>query len=169
MFAVHGALFAALKTDGPVAERATGAAISAWYAFVLLFVTVTIATAVTVPVRFNNFMAFPLGWLVPLFALAAIASTFRYLKREDVWGAFLSSTATIVGLMGILGVSLVPNMLPASNDAANSLTAFNASSSQLTLQIMLILVCIGLPLVVIYTYYVYRIFRGKVRLSEDTY
>ena len=89
---------------------------------------------------------------------------------HKVWDwAFCSSAATIVGLMGIVAVSLFPYMLPATNDPANSLTALNASSSQLTLQIMLIMVVISLPLVIAYTYYVYRMFKGKVRLIDDEY
>ena len=135
----------------------------------LLFGAVTIATALTLPGRFNNFMLFPVAWLVPLLTIVAIVSTFGFLRAGNGWRAFCSSAATIVGLMGIVAVSLFPHMLPATNDPANSLTAFNASSSQLTLQIMLIMVVISLPLVIAYTYYVYRMFKGKVRLIDDEY
>ena len=169
MFIVHGALYVTLKTEGPLVQRAWGVAVTAWYVFALLWVVLTIATALLLPDRFSNLMAMPVAWLVPLFTLAAIAGTFRALRRREAVRGFICSAATIVGLMGIFAVSLFPKMLPASNDAALSLTAFNASSSQLTLQIMLILVAIGLPFVIAYTYYVYRVFGGKVRLSEEGY
>lgn len=169
MFVVHGALYITLKTDGPLVKRAWGVAVAAWYVFALLWVVLTIVTALTLPERFGNLMAMPVVWLVPLFTLAAMASTFRALRKQQAGRGFIASAATIVGLMGVFAVSLFPKMLPASNDPGLSLTAFNASSSQLTLQIMLIMVAIGLPLVIAYTCYIYRIFGGKVQLSEEGY
>ncbi len=169
MFVVHGALYITLKTDGPLVKRAWGVAVAAWYVFALLWVVLTIVTALTLPERFGNLMAMPVVWLVPLFTLAAMAGTFRALRKQQAVRGFISSAATIVGLMGVFAISLFPKMLPASNDPGLSLTAFNASSSQLTLRIMLIMVAIGLPLVIAYTCYIYRIFGGKVQLSEEGY
>lgn len=169
MFVVHGALYVVLKTDGPLVRRAWGSARSGWYVFALLFVAVTAVTALTLPDSFSNFTAAPVAWLVPLLTLLAIANTFRALRKEDAARAFFSSATTIVGMMGIFALTLFPEMLPASNDPARSLTAFSASSSQLTLQIMLIMVLIGLPLVIAYTYCIYRVFGGKVRLPEQGY
>lgn len=169
MFVIHGALYIALKTDAPLAKRAIGVARSVWFLFVVLYLAVTVATIFTAPERFDNFAAFAVSLLVPVLTMLAMGSTYLSIGRGEVKRAFLSSTATIIGLMGIFAVSLYPVMLPASNDVMNNLTAFNASSSQLTLQIMLILVAIGLPIVAVYTYYIYRIFRGKVRVTGDGY
>ncbi len=169
MFVIHGALYIALKTDAPLAKRAIGVARNGWFLFALLYLAVTVATIFTAPERFGNFAAFVGALLVPVLAIVAMGGTYLSIGRGEVKRAFLSSTATIIGLMGIFAVSLYPVMLPASNDVMNNLTAFNASSSQLTLQIMLILVAIGLPIVAVYTYYIYRIFRGKVRVAGDGY
>ena len=65
--------------------------------------------------------------------------------------------ATALG-MAVIAVGLFPNLVPASNDAAMSLTVANASSSQLTLKIMLIMTCLGLPVVIGYTIWAYRVF-----------
>ncbi len=169
MFIVHGALYIALKTEEPLAGRARRTAHIGWFALVALYGVVTVMAVVFAPERFVNFAATPLAVLVPALAIMVMASTYLAMRRGDMSRAFLCSAGTIIGLMGIFGVSLYPVVLPASNDAANSLTAFNAASSPLTLRIMLILVAIGLPLVVAYTYYVYRIFRGKVRLTGEGY
>ncbi|MFO7609655.1 MAG: cytochrome d ubiquinol oxidase subunit II [Candidatus Krumholzibacteriia bacterium] len=48
-------------------------------------------------------------------------------------------------------------------------TAYNAASSQLTLRTMLILAGIGMPLVLGYTFHIYRVFRGKVELDSMSY
>ena len=59
--------------------------------------------------------------------------------------------------------------MPARNAAEWSLTIANASSSARTLQTMFIIALIGVPLVLLYTAYIYRVFRGKVKLDESSY
>jgi cytochrome d ubiquinol oxidase subunit II len=56
-------------------------------------------------------------------------------------------------------------MVPCSNDPARSLTVFNSSSSQLTLTAMLVITLIGMPLVLAYTVYIHRVFRGKINVE----
>jgi len=85
-------------------------------------------------------------------------------QKKD--GRAFSFTALIfLGLWGIVGAIHFPNLVKASNDPNLSLTISNASSTQLTLTVMLIIALIGMPLVIGYTIYVYRIFKGKVKLS----
>jgi len=169
MFVVHGALYIGLKTEEPLAGRAVRVARVAWFVFVVLYVAVTAGAVVAAPERFSNFAVTPLTLLVPALATAAMLSVYLALRDGNLSRAFLSSAATMVGLMGTFAISLYPLMLPASNDPANSLTAFNASSSPLTLRIMLILVAIGLPVVIAYTCYIYRVFRGRVRMTGEGY
>jgi cytochrome d ubiquinol oxidase subunit II len=54
-------------------------------------------------------------------------------------------------------------------DPAYNLTIYNASSSEKSLEIMLIIAAIGTPLVLSYTVFVYRAFWGKVKLDETSY
>ena len=54
----------------------------------------------------------------------------------------------------------------AANDPALSLTIYNAASSQLTLTVMLVIALIGMPIVIGYTAYIYKVFRGKVAGEE---
>jgi cytochrome d ubiquinol oxidase subunit II len=60
-------------------------------------------------------------------------------------------------------------MLPASNGAANSLTIYNAASTQETLTVMLVVAVLGMPFVLMYTAGVYYFFRGRVQLDDDSY
>ena len=66
-------------------------------------------------------------------------------------------------MFGVIG--LYPNLLPSSINPAFSLTAFNSSSSQLTLTIMLVVVLIFIPLVILYQAWGYYLFREK--LTEE--
>ncbi len=68
--------------------------------------------------------------------------------------------------MATVGVSMFPFILPSSTDPDSSLTVWDASSSQLTLFIMLIATLIFLPLILAYTRWVYYVLRGKVTVEE---
>ena len=72
------------------------------------------------------------------------------------------SALGIAGVIGTMGVSLFPFLLPSSSHPGSSLTVWDASSSHLTLSIMLIAVIIFLPIVLAYTGWVYRVMRGPV-------
>ena len=54
-------------------------------------------------------------------------------------------------------------------DLANSLTIYNASSTPRTLAVMLVIALVGMPLVILYTAYIYRTFRGRTVLTADSY
>jgi cytochrome d ubiquinol oxidase subunit II len=64
---------------------------------------------------------------------------------------------------------MYPRLLPSRTDLAYSLTIYNASSSPRTLWVMLVIALLGMPFVVGYTIYVYRVFRGTVVLSDESY
>ena len=71
--------------------------------------------------------------------------------------------------MALFGAGMYPDLVHAGNDPANSLTVYNAASSQKTLWIMLVIAGIGVPLVLAYTSSIYWIFRGKVKLDRFSY
>ncbi len=168
MFLLHGALFLNWRLDAPLAARAERTARGAWIVFIVLLLAVTVFTVVSDLPRIDNFLIYPESWLVPILLVAAVAYIGKCLIAGDAGRAFISSGVTIASLMGVLGLTLFPDMVPASAPTtANSLTVYNASSSQLTLQIMLILAVIGVPIVLVYTVFIYRLFLGKARPRED--
>jgi cytochrome d ubiquinol oxidase subunit II len=66
-------------------------------------------------------------------------------------------------------MALFPNLVTARNNPANSLSIYRASSSVKTLRIMLIIACIGMPLVLTYTAVVYWTFRRRVEIVAHSY
>jgi cytochrome d ubiquinol oxidase subunit II len=68
-----------------------------------------------------------------------------------------------------VAAGLYPRLVPSSTDLAHSLTIYNASSTPRTLTVMLVITLIGMPLVLVYRAYVYRVFKGKVVLGADSY
>ena len=73
---------------------------------------------------------------------------------------------TILGGFGMAGVSIFPTFIPTTLEDGVSLTAFDHSSSQLTLTVMSLVAAIGVPIVLTYTTAIYWVFRGKVQLNE---
>jgi len=91
------------------------------------------------------------------------------MRRARPGLAFLASSATIVAMIFLGALSLYPRLVPARPDLAQSLTAYNAASSPLTLRTMLVIALIGMPLVLAYTIAIYRVFRGKVSGDSGAY
>jgi cytochrome d ubiquinol oxidase subunit II len=169
LFAMHGTIFLYLKTEGELQQRIQRWMWHTFGVFLVFYIFTTMYTLVNVPGAIANLERYPLLWAVPVLNVLAIANIPRAIYLERPGYAFLSSTSTIVAMVFLLGVALFPNVLTSSLDPQHSLTIYNASSSQKTLGIMLIIAVIGMPAVLAYTTAVYWTFRGKVRLDEHSY
>ncbi|MGC8837871.1 MAG: cytochrome d ubiquinol oxidase subunit II [Anaerolineae bacterium] len=162
MFCTQGAAYAVLKTEGALQDRARRWLRGSLLAFGALFALSTLASAF---VRGATF-ARPLAWVAWAAALGGILLARASARRKQDLLAFLGSSLAIVGLMGILGASNFPALVPAVNDPALSLTVYNASSSEKTLTVMLVMALVGMPIVIGYTAYIYSVFKGKARAEE---
>ena len=83
--------------------------------------------------------------------------------------AFVASAAYIVGMLVGAAFALYPVVLPASTDPARSLTIYNAAAGQHGLAVGFIWWTLGMILALGYFFFVYRMFRGKVRLESEGY
>ena len=92
----------------------------------------------------------------------------RSARKANDKRTFLLSSLTFLGLWGVVGAIHYPNLVRAT-DPALSLTIANASSSALTLKVMLLIALVGMPLVVGYTVFAYRVFKGKVGPGDAGY
>ncbi len=79
--------------------------------------------------------------------------------------AFISSSLTLAATILTAGFALFPFLMPSSEVLGDSLTVWNASSSERTLRIMLLAVVIFLPIVLAYTTWVYRVLKGRITLD----
>lgn len=110
----------------------------------------------------NNYYNYPALWLLPALGVFMPLLTAVCLKLERSLWAFVSSAVALLGIIATAGVALFPFYMPSSSDPKSSLTVWDATSSQLTLTIMLFVVIFLLPIVVAYTSWGYAIMRGKV-------
>lgn len=93
----------------------------------------------------------------------------RLASKRKYRTAFLFSSLVTALLMVIVALELYPQLLVSTIDDAYSISIYDAASSDKSLKIMLTIAAIGTPLVLGYTYFVYKTFAGKVKLDEHSY
>ncbi|AYH00784.1 cytochrome d ubiquinol oxidase subunit II [Pectobacterium parmentieri] len=110
----------------------------------------------------TNFTAYPVLWTIPVLGVVLpwFTSLFSRMNRCG-WG-FLTSSLTVVCVILTAGITLFPFVMPSSFDPNVSLTLWDATSSQLTLQVMTILACIFVPTILIYTSWCYYKMFGRI-------
>lgn len=170
LFAMHGGIYILMKTDGPLHEK-----LRAWInpliiTYIMTYVIMTAMTHIYQPHMVQNVQERPFIFIVCIVNIFAIANIPREINRGKDGFAFLSSCMNIICLLALYGIGTYPNVVRAINDPDNlSLTIYNSSSSLKTLQILMIMAGIGVPLVISYTIAIYWIFRGKVKLESTSY
>ena len=192
MLTMHGGLYLQLRTEGAVQARAIRAARLAAIIFMAAFAAAGywIATGmdgfqiVTMPPADSGFvpsaktvLRLPGGWLhnyakhpwmiaAPLTAFGATLLALIASARRQAGIAFVLSSFAVAGVVLTAGFALFPFIMPSSSDPASSLTVWDSVSSHRTLQVMFWAVVIFLPLIVVYTSWVYRVMRGKVTIQH---
>jgi cytochrome d ubiquinol oxidase subunit II len=188
MLITHGAVYLTMKTDGAIALRARRVTRLAGVTWTVLFAMAGLwlwrsgyglaITGGAMPqgepnplaktamlqggAWLANYGRWPITMLAPAMGLIApllVAALAGFRRRLFV---FTVSGLGIAGVIGAMGVSLFPFLLPSSSFPGSSLTVWDASSSQRTLRIMLIATLIFLPIVIAYTSWVYHVLRGPV-------
>ncbi len=191
MLATHGAIYLTLRTDSIVQARARRFAMIGAIVTVALFALAglwvwrgidgyaivsavvpdgpsnpLLKSVVREPGRwFANYGAHPwmmiapvLGFVGPLLALSFTSAERRVL-------AFVASAVGILGIIATAGLSMFPFLMPSDIAPAASLTVWDASSSRLTLFVMLVVTLIFLPIVLVYTAIAFRALHGMITAS----
>jgi cytochrome d ubiquinol oxidase subunit II len=166
---VHGALWVALKTDGPVRQRSLRIGRAIWWTLLAATIAVTIATFIVQPHVPQRLSDQPWGLIFPLLAIGGLLGIPFYLSRGNDLASFLSSCAYIVGMLTSAAFGLHPFVLPANTDAAYALTVHNAATSGIGLRIGLIWWIPGMLLVTGYFVLLYRRFAGRVPVDADSH
>ena len=198
MLVMHGAVYLQMRTEGAIAQRARGAARIFGGVFILAFVLAGIWQAygiqgfrivaapdpggVVVPLAktvekaagawMANYAAHPWMWLAPALAVGGGLLALLLSAAGRGGAAFVFSAAALAGTILTAGFAMFPFVMPSSTFPNASLTAYDAVSSHRTLNLMFVAVVLFLPVVLLYTGWVYRVLRGKVtekRIQEETH
>ncbi|MBA3815362.1 MAG: cytochrome d ubiquinol oxidase subunit II [Parachlamydiaceae bacterium] len=170
VFFMHGTIYTLMKTEGELHEKMRAWVSPSIIFYIISYATVTMATLIYMPHMIEIIKNRPIFFLIAIANMLVIANIPREVQRgRDGW-AFISSCLNIILLMVLYAVGTYPNVVRAFNDPENlSLTIFNSSSSLKTLEILLLIAVIGIPMVLSYTFGIYWIFRGKVKLDSHSY
>jgi cytochrome d ubiquinol oxidase subunit II len=190
MLLLHGATYAAMKTDPSMVSRAQRAARFAGIAFLILYaiagvwlafgvsafqiVSAINPEAASMPlakhvVQQGNWLAsfgtHPWFAVAPVAAIVAAVANLVIIARKP-FIAFLCSALVCATTILSAGFALFPFLMPSKLDPNSSLTVWDASSSRSTLGLMFLMVLIFLPIILGYTSWVFRVLRGRVSLAH---
>ncbi len=191
MLVMHGAVFLQLKTEAEIQQRAKKAVLIGssvmLCAFALAGLWITrlegyhvtseiIANGVSNPLAkfvrrseglwLDNYEHFPMLWSIPLTVFVSGGLTIWLSKKDLAGWAFISSSVAITGIILTAGVSMFPFLIPSNMSLNSSLTIWDASSSHKTLQLMFWATALFLPIVLLYTRWVFKVLRGKLSVAQ---
>jgi cytochrome d ubiquinol oxidase subunit II len=198
MLVMHGAVYLRMRTEGEIAARALRAARLSGIVFIAAFVLAGVWQAygiqgyriaampdpggVLSPLAktveksagawMANYTAHPWMWAAPALAVAGAVLAVLLAGARRSGAAFVCSAAALAGTILTAGFAMFPFVMPSSTVPNAGLTAFDAVSSHRTLNLMFVAVVVFLPVVLLYTSWVYRVLRGKVtekRIREETH
>jgi len=169
LMTMHGGIYLVMKTEGKLYERVNQLLWKSIFFFLITFIIVTAYTLIYIPHLSDRFFKNPILFVVPVLMFLSIANIPRLVHKRKFFMAFIFSSLTVSLLLILVAIELYPIMLISSVSPEYNLTVYNAASSDKSLGIMLTMAAIGTPLVIFYTLFVYKTFRGKVRLDESSY
>lgn len=168
-FALHGAIYLNLKTEGELHKRIRRWMWTCFWCFLFMYAVVSVYAILEIPRATASFRHYPWAWIIVILNILAIANIPRSLYLDRPLRAFLTSACVIAAFTFLFGLALFPNLIVSSVSPENDLSISRAASTEKTLGIMAIIAAMGIPFVLAYTAVIYWVFRGKVVLHEDSY
>lgn len=167
MFMMHGAGWLLLKTEGSVFEKAKKWGFISWIGFVISVIITDFVLLLVKPELYTNYFKYPILLLMPATMVIGAIYYFYQLKIKEnfekvIWGSVLTSLGAVL----TIACASFPVLIRSTIDPKYNLDIFNSASSHLTLKVMLVVTVIFLPIVIFYTAYVYKVFKGKVSEEE---
>ena len=191
LLAMHGAAYLRLRVDGDIQARAGRAARIAGVVLVVAFAAAGVWVAMGIDgyritmIPDLNGQSNPLAkavekapgaWLdnyskyrwmlaAPLAAFAGAFGVIASARARHSVITLLASAVAVTGVILTAGLSMFPFVMPSSSNPSSSLTAWDSVSSWRTLQIMFWVTVFFVPLIALYTSWVYAKLRGTITLE----
>ena len=164
---LHGSHYIALKTEGELNARCRRWACGALWPTAGLTVLTTLSTFAIRPALLTSFAVRPWGIVFPALAIAGLTGVWWFQRQQRDGRSLIASGAYLAGMLTSAAFTLYPALLPAV-DPSNSLTVFNSAAPIYGLVVGLVWWVIGMALATLYFVLIYRLFRGKVTLLDNT-
>jgi cytochrome d ubiquinol oxidase subunit II len=162
MFLMHGSAYLLRKTEGEVFNLAKRSAYISLFGYVAALVLTDFLLVLTAPFLYENYFKYPLFWIAPLMIFTGLILFFRFLTSGKFNKVIIGSTLTTIGTVLTIAFASYPVLMRSTINPEFNLTIWNSASSHITLTVMLVVTVLLMPIVIFYTAYVYRVFKGKV-------
>ena len=169
LFMMHGAIYLLLKTEGRLYNRIQQFLKIGIAFFIITYIITTVYGFFNLEHLLQVFNDNKALYVVPFLVFLSIANVPRLASKKQFGWAFIFTSLTIALLLVIVAFELYPRLLLSNSVQENSITIYNAAASTKTLKIMMGFVAVGGPLVILYSYFVYRTFWGKVKTDVEGY
>ncbi|HHJ3243516.1 TPA: cytochrome d ubiquinol oxidase subunit II [Vibrio parahaemolyticus] len=110
----------------------------------------------------HNFSEMPKLWLIPFTAVTSLLVCFWATVSRRAGVAFTMSSIAIACIILTAGATLFPMIMPSSINPSHSLTLWDATSSEKTLNIISIVAIIVVPVILGYTVWCYYKMFGRL-------
>jgi len=154
LFFTHGVVFVSLKTEGDIRRRARLLAVRSGVVTIVVAATFLAWTVLAYGSPATAILA-------AAAAVALVGSFVANLRGAEGWAFGLMALAIALAVLTLFA-SLFPDVMPASNDPANSLTIANASSTPYTLQVMSWTALFAMPVILLYQGWTYWVLRKRL-------
>jgi cytochrome d ubiquinol oxidase subunit II len=158
LFAAHGAMFVALKTDGEIRHRARDLAVRIGVVAAVLAVVFLVLTQLKTGTALT-------AVVFAVAALALVGGLVAARAGREGW-AFVGTFATIALAVVGLFLALFPDVMPSTTDPAYSLTTTNAAATAYTLKVMTWVAVVFTPIVLGYQAWTYWVFRKRISVHH---
>jgi len=167
-FAAHGATGLAHRTEGLVHDRSLRTAGILWKIVLLLLAIITVETWDVRSALFSEMVRKPFGWLGLICVVGGMVRVFLGLRDKRASSALIGSGIFISGLMIAGAAGVFPLMLLSTLAPQYSLSAYHTAAAGHGLAVALVWWPVAFIFAVAYFLFIYRHYRGKVKLVEDT-
>ncbi len=164
---LHGALWLVIKTSGELAKRARRIVNPLWIVLATLTVISLAATIKVRPGTLNNYLHYPVTFIVPAGVATSMAGIWFWNRHEQELKAFLASCVYLFFMLAGACWGVYPTLLPATTGADRDITLNRALAGPHTLSVGLIWWSFGMALAIGYIVFVYSRFRGKADLTAE--
>jgi cytochrome d ubiquinol oxidase subunit II len=165
----HGSLYVAVKTDSELNQRTRNITLWVWPVQLILTIVGLAATCYVQPSVLDNYKHHAVGFLIPVVVFGSLGVMIYAIRKGADKLAFAGSVFYIVGMLVGAAFALYPVVLPASTNPAYSLTIYNTAAGRHGLTVGFTWWALATILAVGYFIFLFRMFRGKVRLEGEGY
>ena len=166
---LHGALYLAVKTEGPLQQGSRASAQRLWIVVLVLTIASLPTTIIVRPDTLANYFSSPVLFAVPVAVLIALAGVIYFGRKQDDRKSFACSCLYLTFMLVGAAIALYPRLLPSSDHPGLDITVSKAIAGPYAVRVGLWWWAFGICLAITYFVIVYRMFRGKITATSDAH